>query len=182
MYCMYCGKEINNNASYCSFCGQKIAINNATQDNNIRNTSEKDMLISLKCPDCGASLKRKKNDRYIDCDYCGYTIFFDDGVKRSESKHYRYVRNITEEMKLEERKARNRRKHEEIMAEIEDRKRERRAKFIGILALIIVAVIVLTILISKIKENWETVEYWVIVGGIFLVCIIDSIIKRRKDK
>ena len=64
-------------------------------------------VYSLKCPSCGASVKFDPKKPIKFCAYCGDQILFDDGVKRSEHKIYKYSEQvIRDEARVEEAKAR----------------------------------------------------------------------------
>lgn len=51
-------------------------------------------LYSLKCPSCGASISFDPKKPIKFCSYCGDQIIFDDGVKRSEHKSYKYSEHV----------------------------------------------------------------------------------------
>ena len=114
----------------------------------------------------------------------------DDGIKRSKSfqksVHYRYVRNLTEEKKMAERKRKNERLHEEKMAEYELRRSEVKISTILKLIFFVVAVILVILLINYIKENWSNIwsslfdffKYHmsgIVVVVVIIVIIIDKI-------
>ena len=57
-------------------------------------------MISMECPNCGASVKRKKNQYFANCPYCGVEVAFDEireeskGDVRGQIIRWKRIRNI----------------------------------------------------------------------------------------
>src|SRR5262252_3457176 len=85
MYCMKCGNELPDDASFCSKCGSRMAQSgqSAGQASNVSSASSQVLApstaTSLKCPSCGASIAPKFGEMIITCEYCGASISLGTG-------------------------------------------------------------------------------------------------------
>lgn len=74
MFCMKCGKQLDENDKKCKSCGYEI------EDTDIN-------LIDLKCKSCGAQLKISENQELLYCEFCGSKILIDDEATEESRLH-----------------------------------------------------------------------------------------------
>src|SRR5215472_11122500 len=80
MYCMKCGNELPDDATFCSKCGSRMGQSgqNTGQAAGVSLTSSQVLApstaTSLKCPSCGASIAPKFGEMIITCEYCGSSV------------------------------------------------------------------------------------------------------------
>ena len=62
MFCSYCGKKIADTASFCTYCGNAVSRSDIS-------------LMSMKCPECGASMDYSASKPILQCPFCGNKNF-----------------------------------------------------------------------------------------------------------
>lgn len=73
MFCMYCGKELPNDARFCLACGKPTAVNEMTgrpEQGSKRAVMTSGHEMTIKCPNCGSNLSGLD----ASCPYCGTQI------------------------------------------------------------------------------------------------------------
>ena len=66
MYCLNCGKEIQENAKFCVYCGTKVTNSKLTES---KQTGPK--FVAGICPNCGSHLSIDASLEKAFCQYCG---------------------------------------------------------------------------------------------------------------
>jgi DNA-directed RNA polymerase subunit RPC12/RpoP len=66
MYCLNCGKEIQESAKFCVYCGAKVTNSKPTES---KQTGPK--FIAGICPNCGSHLSIDASLEKAFCQYCG---------------------------------------------------------------------------------------------------------------
>lgn len=122
-------------------------------------------LISIKCPDCGATLDISQNRKECFCSFCGNKIILDDG---STTVTHIFVDKTREhELVLEEKKLAH--EQEQMLNE----KRKKKVSFFAICFAFLLAL--LTFLIVRNDSN-VTFNFC-----IMLVCFLVSLLHKRKS-
>jgi len=71
MFCISCGNELPDNATFCSACGARVRQNNASAMQQVAEPR----LYTMKCNACGSShLKKLRTGEFL-CEHCG-TIYY----------------------------------------------------------------------------------------------------------
>ena len=119
-------------------------------------------LIAVKCPQCGADLQIKEDQRICFCEYCGCRILIDDVAERlEEAENTSHTDRRIDETRIREaelQSERERHREEERRAKelIKEQKRSRRRKRRRIILLVVLALIVYAVIsarINTIKRN-----------------------------
>jgi DNA-directed RNA polymerase subunit RPC12/RpoP len=92
MYCMKCGAQLPDDASFCMRCGAPIDASKSTGMNVQASQASRRVLApsgitELKCPSCGAPIKPQFGEMVITCEYCGSSITLGEDGWRSIEKH-----------------------------------------------------------------------------------------------
>ena len=90
MFCIKCGTQLPDGASFCYKCGtrQKEQPAQAAQPSSPTTTSSpNDSLKEFKCPSCGAPISPKYGEMVITCEYCGSSVTLENTGWKNIAKH-----------------------------------------------------------------------------------------------
>jgi DNA-directed RNA polymerase subunit RPC12/RpoP len=81
MYCLKCGTQLPDDATFCSKCGSRVGQSNPGGSVQQSSSSPGSAQVlapmtasSLKCPSCGAPIAPKLGEMLITCEYCGASV------------------------------------------------------------------------------------------------------------
>ncbi len=101
MFCIKCGTELPEDATFCIKCGakqQQVPQQKAASPDTIASAETKE----LKCPSCGAPISPKFGEMVITCEYCGASITFESAGWKNIQKHTMLLPKIVEKDQVAE--------------------------------------------------------------------------------
>jgi DNA-directed RNA polymerase subunit RPC12/RpoP len=80
MFCLKCGAQLPDDASFCMKCGTPVGKTTASQGQSQSSPPQPGAVVatqsatSFKCPNCGAPISPKFGEMVITCEYCGSAV------------------------------------------------------------------------------------------------------------
>lgn len=94
MYCIKCGLQLPDDATFCMKCGAKQQ--SPVQTPPIDTAQPQDVVKEIKCHSCGAPISPKFGEMVITCEYCGSSITLENSGWKNIAKHTMLPINIQE--------------------------------------------------------------------------------------
>lgn len=92
MYCIKCGSQLPDDASYCIKCGTKQQQSQASPSTQPAQptqstTTQSSDVKEIKCPSCGAPISPKFGEMVITCEYCGSSVTLENSGWKNIARH-----------------------------------------------------------------------------------------------
>ncbi len=96
MYCIKCGTQLPDDASFCIKCGarqqsqppkQEQSTAQSTMQSAPQPTDQSSGVKEIKCPSCGAPIAPKFGEMVITCEYCGSSVTLENAGWKNIAKH-----------------------------------------------------------------------------------------------
>ncbi|MGI0047108.1 MAG: zinc ribbon domain-containing protein [Nitrosotalea sp.] len=92
MYCIKCGSQLPDDASFCIKCGTRQQQSQAPQPTQPAQptqstTTQSSDVKEIKCPSCGAPISPKFGEMVITCEYCGSSVTLENSGWKNIAKH-----------------------------------------------------------------------------------------------
>lgn len=89
MYCIKCGSQLPDDASYCFKCGmrQQAPAKTESQPAAQPQVQSADGVKEIKCPSCGAPIAPKFGEMVITCEYCGSSVTLENAGWKNIARH-----------------------------------------------------------------------------------------------
>ena len=89
MYCIKCGIQLPDDASFCVKCGakQRDQTISSAQDQQPSSNPPQDATKEIKCLSCGAPISPKFGEMVITCEYCGSSVTLENAGWKNIQKH-----------------------------------------------------------------------------------------------
>ena len=85
MYCISCGREIEDGSLFCRYCG--------IRQQEIIKTGDK-VFSALMCTKCGAPMKKNADDNRVICSFCGATYSLEENAETVEREENISIDNV----------------------------------------------------------------------------------------
>ncbi len=96
MYCIKCGHQLPDDASFCLNCGAKQEIQNSTTTPQAETQEQPAGAKEIKCPSCGAPIAPKFGEMVITCEYCGSSVTLENTGWKNIAKHTMLPINVVD--------------------------------------------------------------------------------------
>ena len=92
MYCIKCGLQLPDDATFCMKCGAKQQ--SPVQTPPVDTNQPQNIVKEIKCPSCGAPISPKFGEMVITCEYCGGSVTLENSGWKNIAKHTMLPINI----------------------------------------------------------------------------------------
>lgn len=92
MFCIKCGLQLPDDATFCMKCGAKQQ--SPAQTPPVDTNQPQDVVKEIKCPSCGAPISPKFGEMVITCEYCGGSVTLENSGWKNIAKHTMLPINI----------------------------------------------------------------------------------------
>jgi hypothetical protein len=103
MYCLSCGTQLPDDATFCSKCGRKMANAPGSSAGSARSPptppTEPTQTGPLTCKACGAPLTPQPGEMVVTCEYCGSTVSLSPDGWKAIQNHSMLVPQVMDEQK-----------------------------------------------------------------------------------
>lgn len=88
MYCIKCGSQLPDDASFCFKCGTKQETQAQVSQPSVQpQVQSTDGVKEIKCPSCGAPIAPKFGEMVITCEYCGSSVTLENSGWKNIARH-----------------------------------------------------------------------------------------------
>ncbi len=88
MYCIKCGSQLPDDASFCAKCGTKQQSQAPQPSQSPQPTAAQSGAVKeIKCPSCGAPIAPKFGEMVITCEYCGASVTLENTGWKNIERH-----------------------------------------------------------------------------------------------
>lgn len=137
-------------------------------------------IVSMVCPNCGASLQLDADQKNLKCEYCGNSIFVDDEIKHIQFDNAEESGYLFEKGR-QRAKAESAREYQQTIPAYTYEKPKKRRTWLWILGWLFIFPLPLTILLLR-KKNMKPAIKYGIIAAVWFIYLIIGFSGRGKDK